>query len=186
MKNTQDKPSFEEFIRMYGGTGWPITDLFTMPREYSLVVAADLDSRKCVGCCWENAKADYSATNVWKVPELTKERVDQLLSYSNLLEILLNLKQRDLRLNISKLAIPKIEYNRGGLHWRNVRNMLETFFKSTHNNIVVYNYKPRRKHLSKKMMGCYFLTGPSCVCKYEDVPAFWINGLKKRCWTYPR
>lgn len=64
---------------------------------------------QCFKCSWNNEK-------IFRL--VMTERMDQLPSHSNLCQMLWGLKQRLLRRNISKLAILKIEYSRGGLNRR--------------------------------------------------------------------
>lgn len=176
------RPSFDEFMEAYGGTGKArngITseeqkDLFCMPGEYSLVhcTSVDLDSRRGIARVF-NKKFGRNNDLLSQQPDvgktlqlrdghrflfylITRRRMDQQSSYRNIWEALWNLRRQLLELNICKLAMPKIDCGKDGLNWRIIRNMLEVVFKDTGVNIVVCSYNPWKMPRENRTVACYF------------------------------
>lgn len=162
--------------------------MFKIWRKYSLAhfLVIDLDSRRGIARVFnklfrEHKNLIFYRPTVGKAFELTrdskifnliiKERMDQPPNYSIFWGTLCDLKLQLLRLNISKLAICKIECSRGEQSWKLVRNVLEVLFTDTHIKIVVRSCIFRRRYLPRKTVACYLYNTEHCVksstCKYK-------------------
>lgn len=188
----EENSTFEDFMRKFGGTGrarYGIVreveqDILQLPEEYSLVhsTSANFDIPHGLAKIFrdkygreEDLKGRQPAVgSVLKLQDgqrvlfylMTRRTFHQRPSYETLWNTLKQLKEQVLELNLSKLAMPKMDCSRNGLNWRTIRNMVEVIFKDTTVEILVCSFHLREP--GRKTIPCYFhetsycKEGPNC------------------------
>ena len=134
-------------------------DLFTVPKEYYLVHCISGDYALGAGIAVQFAKKynmKYKLYEKYPIPDgdmyayigkallvdnvfnlVTKVRYFKKPAYNTLYATLVDMKEQCRKLNITKLAMPRIGCGLDRLKWDNVKEIIEEVFKDTDIEILV-------------------------------------------------